>query len=454
MKKFKLIFIILFILIILAPLMAFNIKPNSISQIDNRALTENPFTLEGDLTQNIESYVNDRLGFRDEMITSYTVLNDRLFNKMVHPSYTYGKDGYVFGGGVSTSNDFGDFHMIFADMIEKVQHYCQERNIPFLFVFNPAKPAIYQDKIAEGVNYNRQWVDLFFKELERRNIDYLDNTGTMVELRDKGIQGFNIKYDANHWNDIGAFYGSNAILEKLKEKNENIHINKLDEFIQTKTLEKSLLVSKFPIDETVLKLKLKQKPKSLYEDYFSELKINPSYPGFGYFINESKNVENTPKALVFQGSYMNKLGYKYFINAFNEYIHVHDYQNIIEFPYYFNIFQPECVIFEVAEYTVIENYFDLERMKAIDFNPSLDNLSEEDYDELDLEDEDIKVDKGKTLTKINLNTDETYSYIWLSKGGIFDMYKVEGGYETTMETKKFESIKDSIKIYVKSAKSN
>ena len=102
MKRIQIIMISLFFLILLVPLVTFNFEKNSISEIDNRLLAENPFAEEGDLTENIENYINDRLGLRDKMILSYTVLNDRIFHKMVHPSYEYGKDGYVFGAGLTT----------------------------------------------------------------------------------------------------------------------------------------------------------------------------------------------------------------------------------------------------------------------------------------------------------------------------------------------------------------
>ncbi|MEG0826055.1 MAG: hypothetical protein RR404_01155 [Bacilli bacterium] len=44
-----------------------------------------------------------------------------------------------------------------------------------------------------------------------------------------------------------------------------------------------------------------------------------------------------PKVLVYQGSYLNGR-YKYFESNFKEYIAVHNYDNIINFDYYFNIF--------------------------------------------------------------------------------------------------------------------
>ena len=357
----------IFALIIALPIVKFNFTPDTVSMIDNRKLAENPFKQEGDITTNIENYVSDRIGFRDKMISTYTLLNDKLFDKMVHPSYTYGKDGYVFGAGITTGNDFSDYHVVFADMVKAIQDYCEERNVPFLFVFNPAKPAIYEEYVAEGINYNREWVQLFFEELEKRNVNYLDNTVTMLDLSEEGIEVFNKKYDANHWNDLGAFYGTQKMLEELKKQCPTVHVNELSEFRVSKEHKDSLMVSEFPIDEDVPLIELVSECMNLTGEY-SGIELHPSYRAFGYYVNEQRQEEQSPKALVFQGSYMNSYGAKYFMNAFGEYIYVHDYQNVINFPYYYEMFQPDCVIFEVAEYTFANLYFDYEMMKAIDYN--------------------------------------------------------------------------------------
>lgn len=447
MKPAKIIAIILFTLVIITPLCFFNTETNSVSVIDNRNLTEDPFTLQGDLTENIQSYVNDRIGFRDEMITAYTVLNDRVFGKMVHPSYTYGKDEYVFGAGITTQNEFDDYHVAFADMVAAIQTYCDQRNVPFLFVFNPAKPAVYQDKIADGINYNREWVDLFLAELDKRNVNYLDNTGTLLEIRDNGIEGFNQKYDANHWNDLGAFYGTRAILERMSQVCDGIHINELEEFTISEKQETSLLVSKFPINEIVPEISLKISALNRYDEYFPEMDINSSFKGFGYYVNTSDTVTETPKTLVFQGSYMNSYGYKYMINAFEEYIHIHDYQNVLNFPYYFNIFQPDCVIFEVAEYTFSETYFNYQNMKNIDYNPSLSSMEKSMYTLIDVDSDDVIIEEGNTLTVITWYTEQIYPYVWITLDDTYDMQRVDSGYQVTVETKRYESSKNSIKIY-------
>lgn len=65
---------ICFFLLLMIPLITFNREENVVSGIDNRELTNNPFGSnyngdEGvDLTDGIENYLEDRIGFRDDMI--------------------------------------------------------------------------------------------------------------------------------------------------------------------------------------------------------------------------------------------------------------------------------------------------------------------------------------------------------------------------------------------------
>ena len=59
--------IIMFLGILAVPILTFNWEENVISEIDNRELMNNPFgenyhSETGDLTQDIETYVQDRIG--------------------------------------------------------------------------------------------------------------------------------------------------------------------------------------------------------------------------------------------------------------------------------------------------------------------------------------------------------------------------------------------------------
>lgn len=96
MKKIRALFLLVLCGMIIAPLIEFNFEKECVSPIDNRMLTEWDMTT-GDITGMADAYIKDRIGFRTESIDSYTELNDKLFGMMIHPSYTYGTEGYVFG---------------------------------------------------------------------------------------------------------------------------------------------------------------------------------------------------------------------------------------------------------------------------------------------------------------------------------------------------------------------
>ena len=451
MKLIRIMVILVFAAIILAPVAAFHLKEDAISVIDNRALAANPFSDEasGDLTDGIENYVNDRIGFRDEMILSYTVLHDVLFGEMVHPSYSYGKTGYVFGAGITVDAPFTEYHEAFADMVKQIQEYCAARNVPFLFVFNPAKPAVLYEYIPDGIHYDRSWVDGFFAALEQRNVNYLDNTGLLREKTLAGEVVFNQKFDANHWNDLGAYYGTNAMPERLQSSLPTVHVNELRELTISQTLQTSLPVSEFPIHEMVPEITVDMEVcADGYDKYRDELEMHPSFRGFGYYSNEKRASENAPKALAFQGSYMNNFGYKYLANGFSEYIYVHDYQNIIDFAYYFNIFKPDCVIFEVAEYTFNETYFSYDGMVSMDLNPTLQTAAEEAKINTTqiLPPEEITVSLGEDLTKITWETQTPARYAWCRLDTAYDMKRSDNGYEATVPTEVYLDNQDELEI--------
>ncbi|MDO5018087.1 MAG: hypothetical protein Q4E02_02180 [Lagierella massiliensis] len=57
---------------------------------------------------------------------------------------------------------------------------------------------------------------------------------------------------------------------------------------------------------------------------------------------------------------------------FSECINIYAYENVIDFDYYFNIFKPDIVIFEGAEYATTSNYFNVDRLGKKTLNPILD----------------------------------------------------------------------------------
>lgn len=417
MKKIKKIYVIFFMILLLLPLILFNWKDDYISLIDNRPLKKFPNKEnfgENDKTNYIQSYINDRIGGREKIISIYTILNDKIFNLLEHPTYTYGKEGYIFFK-MEPNIKYNEYHKKFAKTIKKIQVYCEEREVPFYFVFSPEKKYIYSEYLPEGVNYNREWVNIFFKELKNLGINYIDNSDFLKEKAKKEFV-FNKKYDAGHWNDLGAFLGMNNVYKEIQKKVPQILLLTETQYNKISKLEKSLPVSYFEINEEVPEWELKEDYEDITAQYINEIKINSSFSHFKYYKNLSQKAEDSLKILVFQGSYLNNRG-KFVIPVAKEYVAIHNYQNVLDIPYYINIFKPDLVIFEVAEYTFLDSYFSYEKMQKIDFPPFLNENKKNNAKIISAKEINMRlsIEEGDKISKITLHgLPQNIRYVYLS----------------------------------------
>ena len=364
MKRIKNVFNIIFIILLLIPLFFFNWKKDYISEIDNRKLSEFPSLaqINSDTFKNISNFFKDRLGFREDMITLYTNVHKNLLNTLVHPSYIYGKDNYVFFDLYQKS--FTDHTEHFVQSLNEVAKYIESRGAKFYVVLNPEKTSVYTEKLPEGVHYNRLWLDTLEEKLTESNIDVLKE-------KSKSEMVYNKQYDAGHWNDTGAFYGTNNILEFISKDFPNVHPHSKDDFTITEENRQYLPTSKIEVNELVPVYSLKEtNVEDLTGKYDLFINRDSQQNHFSYFKNNTEAANDLPKALVFQGSYLNGRE-KYLEDRFKEYIAIHNYQNIFDIDYYMNLFQPDIVIFEVAEYTIHDQYFSYEKMKEMKLNPPL-----------------------------------------------------------------------------------
>ncbi len=292
MKKLQIAVIVLFFALLAVPIAAFETRENVVSEIDNRTLAENPFGKdtaidpEKGISGMLEDYVSDRIGFHSDMIRLYTRLNDGLFGVMVHPIYTYGKDGYVFFRNAGGGPTCREYDRIFADMVIRIQRYCQERDVPFLFVFNPIKNAVLRDKLADGVNFNNDWKKEFFALLEENGVRCVDNTDLLIRKTREGEDVFNRQYNAGHWNDLGAFYGVNNMLGALEADYPALVQNERDEFTVEEKLNTSLMVSEFPIHEYEPVFTMKGELTNLTDRFSGEVDRDSSYRYFRFTRNE------------------------------------------------------------------------------------------------------------------------------------------------------------------------
>ena len=447
MKKIKIMrmgFLTVLIIMLAVPVIEFNFKENCASPIDNRMLTEWDLHTEN-TTAMIDDYVNDRIGMRTEAIDEYTLLNDKVFGMMIHPTYTYGKNDYVFFQ-MSIEEPEETFFDLFCAYLRRVQDYCEERNVPFIYCLNPSKITVYEQYLPKGYHYKDKVNQIMRIKLEEYGVNYISNEELLKE-KSKSEQVYNVKFDAGHWNDWGAFYGTNHLLEKVAEYFPEVKPHEISDFDIEYVNQDSLLVSHFPINEDVPYFS--DKDEQYIEDITSQyesLKLDENYHDMACLVNRKEGAEALPKVLMFQGSYYNER-YRFLESSFKEYDAIHNYENFIDFEYYFNIFQPDCVILETAEYATNGDYFSYEGLEHKQLNHWLD--VEQHEDELEaLEQYPYDIEEADRLVKIDVNLDEGVSAGYLiMKGRQFDFAISEDGTvaECTLDRENYEP--DGAKVF-------
>ena len=240
----------------------------------------------------------------------------------------------------------------------------------------------------------------------------------------------------------------------MSEQGVPVHINTKEEFsVHEETMEK-LLLSEIPIHEKVPVYERNAEVKCLTEQYSPEVRRDESFNHFNYYVNEQKVAEGVPRTLVFQGSYLNGLGSKFLENSLGEYISVHDYRNIFDFDYYFTMFQPECVVFEVAEYTFIEDYFPYEQIKTMNLPPVFESFEEMPGENFTMPETMYQAEEGQIYEVISiegLSADTQYAY--LQEGDqVFDLMRREDGVYTTTVEKQLLNVDNISIIAVESGK--
>lgn len=364
MKKIHFFRIILFLFIIAFPIFSMNLKNNQVSDIDNRKLIElSEIFSEGNIIPNIENYIGDRIGFRTQMVNVYTKAMDILFDEMIHPSYQYGKDGYIFAKLKENETD-REFQEVYSNFILNFQNYCIDREIKFLYATEPSKTTIYSEFLPQGYNYNNGNLEYFLSLLKDKNVNYIYTGEALMDAK-SSKQVFDKKYDANHWNETGAIIGISSILDRLNDLDSRVDKFDINKFGPIEYTNTTLPVSHFDINEKTTHYNLKKNNSLSITDFRNEIKQSKQ---FTYFANyKNPNNKDAPKILIFAGSYFQGRD-KFLTENFSEVIRIHNYHNVIDYDYYINVFNPDIVLFESTEYTHSDYYFPVEEMKNTTYN--------------------------------------------------------------------------------------
>ena len=220
-KAFKIIYIIIFFIICAAPLCLMPIAPSN-AEIEKRELTKFPAYMEEgrlnvDFSNQFESWLNDRIPYRAELLAASNMLKSELLHAP-SSNVIVGKDGWLFYE--TESADYMDTNAMTDDQIKAaavtlslIEEAIEDKGGHFLFVPMPNKASVYGEympscyKQAAENNLSR-----LTEALKAYHVSFADMKELLTKYKDEGLYH---RRDS-HWNYKGALLGYYTIVNMLK----------------------------------------------------------------------------------------------------------------------------------------------------------------------------------------------------------------------------------------------
>lgn len=358
-KLLDVLFCLLFVGILLLPFLFANFKKDQASELDNTYLPELKWDDDTAVEKRIadlEEYLNMRIGFRQEMLTVYQKLNDKLFNIMDHPLYMYGKDGYVFLKNERYVEDYQHLNLNqeeaeqFAQWMQTFSDLMAERGIDFYYLLIPDKKTLYPEYFPSGYNILGEvsQSQLYREELAKTHVDWIYAYDAMAAAK-ADTQIANRKYDAGHCNNNGTFVFCKLLIDHIREKHPELPELRKESFDISYSVMSYLPNSYFPINEEIPVYHLREKN---YYSRSSWLESHLTFPQKDSYRRRYINSDHPelPKLLVFMDSYLHQKEF-FLINSFSEVTFIHR-QNVTgpaQFQAYVDALHPDIVVFENPE---------------------------------------------------------------------------------------------------------
>jgi hypothetical protein len=410
----KKLFIAVFYIVITIPMLFTDLKPNQVSDMDNRMLAEFPQELNGGIFTSFEKYLSDRVGFRTWWITFYQESCAAFFHVLAHPSYDYGQNNQIY----TTLDleeyqhlDSGEYPDVFSDYVLNMQEAVNSLGIDFYFIMPPSKESIYYEDYMPGFNVDTarssrtEFLEWAFAE---KNIPYIDIKTSFMEVRND-IRLYNLKYDAGHYNPYGMKLACEILYKRLREKHPDLAEWNDEYYVESKVVRKYLMNSYFVINETVPHYDCLADNIVEEGNFLNELGAT----GFYHRVINKDN-EGGEKILIIGDSFSDVDGGMevYYSPYFYEIDRIHT-DNIEDCLYYITTLNPDIVIFEATERTMGKAQYDIDRLKSknyytmgfLDEDVELSEISAENIEILG--EEVVNSMDGSAFLKTNVTTENS-----------------------------------------------
>lgn len=237
MKKIKILFIALSMILCSIPLFGMAFKP-TLETTENRKLSEFPKLINENGEINLkffsmfEIYFAEHFAFRNELVSLDGKIQGKVFKTSANDSVIYGEDDWLYYS--STIADYSGKNIMserelknFQKTLAIVNEYLKEKNIQFVLTIPPNKNTLYGEHMPYYLKTKVSDEHNLFKVkdiCDEEEILYAD----LYETLKNESETVYLKRDS-HWNNKGALIAYRSILDTLNnpyERYENVNANR------------------------------------------------------------------------------------------------------------------------------------------------------------------------------------------------------------------------------------
>ncbi|MCI0765975.1 secondary cell wall polysaccharide O-acetyltransferase PatB1 [Bacillus sp. TL12] len=192
----------------------------TVSAVENRPLAQKPdLTMQavksGSFFKDFETYTNDQLIGRDELIKDYTLAQISMNKSLINDIILTNDQWLLKNPAWSPKYTEIDQSM---PAVEELSQFLKEQNIEFYFALPPSKTNALSFKLPSHIQtYAKENLDYFLKKLPSsvtpiKMMEYFEQNYTQKE-----IQNMYFKTD-HHWNMDSAFQGYQYIMDTINQE--------------------------------------------------------------------------------------------------------------------------------------------------------------------------------------------------------------------------------------------
>ena len=337
-KKYKLLLILLFLFMIsfalLNDLVHFYKVPLT-SPSENRNLATKPVFNLGKLDPFAPKYTaffNDHFPFREEIkkwnsLFSFFILHESPLPKEV----SVGKDGWIFYRQKEILVYNGKFNLSpwqvksIAQELHKRTNEYRKKGVRFYVAFPPMKPEVYPEKLpAEFRRAKEGTVTDRIEEaiLADSTIAFIDLKKALLEAKKEGQL---YPQTDNHWNQVGSFYGYQAIMKRICQDFSLHPLTRSDFTYKTEQYDGGNLANMIGLDEYLPRKEKVPVMKKLKSSWLTSTRKKPDWAKFidDYEMISTTKDPSLPNILVIRDSYTYML-MPYLNESFNTTTYIFD----------------------------------------------------------------------------------------------------------------------------------